>query len=99
MYAIDGDNNGHDGRAGAAALDGRASEAGPRGVRRSLRNVRNRGWSRFAELAFVPLLLVPAWSGTLVFLAFRSDTTAAGEGFDTLPAPGAERLPDRKATY
>ena len=48
---------------------------------------------------FVPLLLVPAWSGTLVFLAFRSDTTAAGEGFDTLPAPGAERLPDRKATY
>ena len=56
------------------------------------------GGAAWTNWFFAPaLLLVPAWIGTLVYLALTSDTNEAGERLGALPAPSAERSPERKA--
>ena len=56
------------------------------------------GGAAWTNWFFAPaLLLVPAWIGTLVYLALTSDTNGAGERVGALPARSAERSPERKA--
>jgi len=56
------------------------------------------GGADWAYWLFAPtVLLAPTWVLTLVYLAWTSDASAAGERARTLAAPGANQSTDREA--